>query len=113
MERGGGAGRQLPGAQAHRAGAARAAVELSGHRHRAWPLGLSLPSGLSHGGRHVPRSADPLMNATRITMTVALLALSLPLSCWGAAPAADTMPDRPDQAMGALTGMDDTAAVGK
>jgi copper resistance protein B len=53
------------------------------------------------------------MNATRITMTVAMLALSLPLSCWGAAPAADTMPDRPDQAMGALMGMDDTAAVGK
>jgi copper resistance protein B len=51
------------------------------------------------------------MNATRMAMTVALLALSLP--CRSAEPASDAMPDMSDQAMGALMGMDDAAALGK
>src|SRR3546814_5225174 len=55
--------RQLPRTQAHDRHAARKQAQLSRACRRARPLGLPLPSALSHGSRHVPRSAGAGMNA--------------------------------------------------
>jgi copper resistance protein B len=53
------------------------------------------------------------MNVARFAMAGAALVLMLPLSCRSAAPPADAMPEESEQAMSALMGMDDSAAVGK
>ena len=53
------------------------------------------------------------MNAARLALTGAVLAVALPLSCRSASPAPDGVPDMSYQTMSALMGMDDTAAIGK
>ncbi len=53
------------------------------------------------------------MNAARLALTGAVLAVGFPLSCMSAEPGPNAMPDMSNQAMNTLMGMDDTAAVGK
>jgi copper resistance protein B len=53
------------------------------------------------------------MRAKAISRCGAILALALALSCRCAAAATDAMPDMSGRSMGALMGMDDTAALGK
>jgi copper resistance protein B len=53
------------------------------------------------------------VNAARLALTSAVLALALPLSGRSAAPAPDAAPNMSYQAMSATMGMDDTAALGK
>jgi copper resistance protein B len=53
------------------------------------------------------------MNSAWLAMAGAALILMLPLSCRSAAPSPDAMPEVSEQAMSALMGMDDSAAVGK
>src|SRR5689334_18625300 len=60
-------------------------AQLSRHRRRARPLGLSLPSSLPHGGGHVPRGAC-VMSALRI-IPFALAIAAVPVPAAAQAPA--------------------------
>src|SRR6202012_760322 len=80
---------------------------------RSWSLGLSLSPDLSHGCRHVPGSTREPVNPNRFAIAGAVLAVTLPLACRSAAPAADARPGMTDQQMSALMGMDDAAPLGK
>ena len=53
------------------------------------------------------------MSVRRVVLSGAVLALALPLCGRSAVPSSDSMPGAPNQSMGTLMGMDDTAAVSK
>ena len=62
----------LSRAQAHDQHAARHAALVPRHGRRARPLGVSLPSALPHGSRHVPRGARRCVAPSRAACALAL-----------------------------------------
>src|SRR3546814_11313371 len=88
-------GRRLPGPQAYGRGPALPAGELPRHRRRHGPMGLPLPSALSHGGRHVPGGGGRMIRIIPSRGIALGVALFLAPAITAPALAQDALPPSP------------------